>query len=98
MCSGKESKNTRTSPQLNLGLTGASSRTNGSVTDLIRGWDFPTFLTVIEVCLFVFSPSLLLSRRSNNVKLFAVSKRGEKSIKKERERIKMNFSIIGTDY
>ena len=97
MCSGKESKNTRTSPQLNLGLTGASSRTNGSVTDLIRGWDFPTSLTVTEVCLFVFPPSLLLSRRSNNVKLFAVFKRGKNQLKK-RERIKMNLSIIGADY
>ena len=87
MCSEKESKNTSTSPQLNLGLTGASSRTNGSVTDLIKGWDFPTFLTVIEVCcwfFFFFSPLCCWAEGVTTLNFLPFS-RGEKNQLKKRE-------------
>lgn len=78
----KESENTRTGHQLNLGLTGASSRTNGSVIDLISGWDFYPFPYCD--CGF-FPPPSAIERKEfcNNVKLFAISERGEKSIRKE---------------
>jgi hypothetical protein len=41
-------------------------------------------------------PPLLLSGKNfvHNVKLFAISKRGKKSIRKERTEVKINFFIL----
>lgn len=86
VCSGKESKNTRISPQLNLELTGASKQELMARLQTSLGDGIFPFLTVIEVCLFHFSPSLLLSRKGNNVKLFAVSKRGKNQLKKREDK------------
>lgn len=72
----KESENPRTSHQLHLGLTGASSRTNGSVIDLISQVGFYPF--PYPDCEF-FSPCAIERKEfCNNVKLFAISERGKK--------------------